>query len=54
LAFELEVKAESVRRAEVRKEVAQKEVSKTKTAAECKVANFADFFAKRSRQNASS
>lgn len=54
LAFELEVKVESVRRAEVRKEVAQSEVAKTKATAESNIANFADFFAKRSRQNVSS
>jgi len=54
LAFELEVKADYIKRAEVRKAVVNKEATKTRTAAESKVADFASFFAKRSQQNASS
>ena len=54
LAFELEVKADYIKRAEVRKAVMNKESSKTRTTAESKVADFASFFAKRSSQNASS
>jgi hypothetical protein len=54
LAFELEVKADYIKRAEVRKAVINKESSKTRTTAESKVANFADFFVKRSNRNASS
>jgi len=54
LAFDLEVKAGYIKRAEIRKEVIKKESSKTKSAAESKVADFASFFAKRSQQNASS
>jgi hypothetical protein len=54
LAFELEVKADYIKRAEVRKGVVEKEALKTKSAAESKVADFASFFAKRAQQNASS
>jgi hypothetical protein len=54
LAFELEVKADYIKRAEVRKGVINKESSKTRATAESKVADFASFFAKRSSQNASS
>ena len=54
LAFELEVKADYIKRAEVRKAVVNKEASKTRSTAESKVANFADFFVKRSNRNASS
>jgi hypothetical protein len=54
LAFELEVKADYIKRAEVRKSVINKESSKTRTAAESKVADFASFFVKRSNRNASS
>ncbi len=54
LAFELEVKADYIKRAEVRKGVVEKEASKTRSAAESKVADFASFFAKRAQQNASS
>ena len=54
LAFELEVKADYIKRVEVRKAVINKEASKTRSAAESKVADFASFFAKRSQQNASS
>jgi hypothetical protein len=54
LAFELEVKSDYIKRAEVRKAVVKKEAEKTKTAAASKVANFADFFARRAKENASS
>ncbi len=54
LAFELEVKAQYIKRAEVRKGVVEKEALKTKSAAESKVADFSSFFAKRAQQNASS
>jgi hypothetical protein len=54
LAFELEVKADYIKRAELRKAVVEKEADKTKTVAASKVANFADFFARRAQGNASS
>jgi hypothetical protein len=54
LAFELEVKSDYIKRAEVRKSVIEKEAFKTKTVAASKVANFASFFAKRAQGNASS
>jgi hypothetical protein len=54
LAFELEVKADYIKRAEVRKAVVNKETSKTRTVAESKAVELASFFAKRSNENASS